>query len=69
MLKREYLYPAPNRRAELTVPDFLEIQLDSFEWFQKYGLKEELKAISPIEAYDGKHALYFTGKVSFGRPK
>ncbi|MFC1496235.1 DNA-directed RNA polymerase subunit beta [Candidatus Margulisiibacteriota bacterium] len=69
MKQRNNLYPNPINRSHLDPPDFLEIQLNSFEWFKKIGLREELKSVSPVESYDGKYALYFTGKHTFAKPK
>ncbi|MCS7191672.1 MAG: DNA-directed RNA polymerase subunit beta [Armatimonadetes bacterium] len=40
-------------------PHFLEIQKQSYEWFLKEGLRELLKAFSPIEDYTGKLVLEF----------
>lgn len=50
-------------------PDFLALQKDSFAWFINEGLGEELKSVSPIKSYDSKLELYFTGKISIGKPK
>jgi DNA-directed RNA polymerase subunit beta len=41
------------------LPDLAEIQKNSFEWFLKEGLAEELKAFSPIRDYTGRLELYF----------
>jgi DNA-directed RNA polymerase subunit beta len=37
----------------LEVPDLIEIQLDSFRWFQEEGLKQVLEEISPISDFTG----------------
>jgi DNA-directed RNA polymerase subunit beta len=42
-----------------TLPDLAEIQKNSFEWFLKEGLAEELKAFSPVRDYTGRLELYF----------
>src|SRR3989339_196264 len=60
---------ADEKRRAVTAPDFLEMQLKSFEWFKETGLRDELKAASPIKSYDGKYELYFTGKFEFDKPK
>jgi len=57
------------RRQVVAPPDFLEIQKQSFEWFLKEGLREELKNISPIKGYDKRFELHFTGSFKFGEPK
>ncbi len=41
------------------LPDLAEIQKNSFEWFLKEGLAEELKAFSPIKDYTGRLELSF----------
>ncbi|MCX7642402.1 MAG: DNA-directed RNA polymerase subunit beta [Armatimonadetes bacterium] len=40
-------------------PHFLEVQRQSYEWFLKEGLKELLRAFSPIEDYTGTLVLEF----------
>ncbi|MDX1920124.1 MAG: DNA-directed RNA polymerase subunit beta [Candidatus Caenarcaniphilales bacterium] len=42
-----------------TLPDLAEIQKNSFEWFLREGLAEELKSFSPIKDYTGRLELYF----------
>ena len=37
----------------MDVPDLIEIQLDSFRWFQEEGLKQVLEEISPISDFTG----------------
>jgi DNA-directed RNA polymerase subunit beta len=61
--------PYGSTRPELEAPDLLEMQKDSFDWFLKEGLKEELKAISPIKGYGGKYELEFTGAYKLEEPK
>ncbi|HEY9886265.1 MAG TPA: DNA-directed RNA polymerase subunit beta, partial [Vampirovibrionales bacterium] len=39
--------------------DLAEIQKNSFEWFLREGLSEELKSFSPIKDYTGRLELYF----------
>jgi DNA-directed RNA polymerase subunit beta len=36
------------------VPGLIQVQLDSFEWFKKEGLRELFAEISPIEDFTGK---------------
>jgi len=45
------------------------MQKDSFKWFLDEGLKEELRAISPIKGYGGKYELEFTGAFKLDKPK
>ncbi|MDD4876919.1 MAG: DNA-directed RNA polymerase subunit beta, partial [Dehalococcoidales bacterium] len=45
----------------LEVPNLIEVQLDSFRWFQEKGIKQLLKGISPINDFTGnKLELSFT---------
>ena len=37
----------------LEVPNLIQVQLDSFEWFKSEGLAELLSEISPIEDFPG----------------
>ena len=37
-----------------SMPGLIQIQLDSFEWFKKEGLREVFAEISPIEDFTGK---------------
>ncbi len=45
----------------LTLPNLIEIQLDSFNWFVADGLRDLFDEISPIESFDGSLKLYFPG--------
>ncbi len=51
------------------MPDLIEIQKKSFEWFLKEGLKEELLSFSPIKDYTGRLELHFLPNYSFDNPK
>ncbi len=41
------------------MPNLIEVQKDSYQWFLDEGLKEVLEDISPIEDYSGKLSLEF----------
>jgi len=56
-----------SRLAEL--PDLIEIQKNSFEWFLKEGLREELLSFSPIKDYTGRLELHFLPNYTFDNPK
>ncbi|MCR5279187.1 MAG: DNA-directed RNA polymerase subunit beta, partial [Lachnospiraceae bacterium] len=43
----------------LEMPNLIEVQKDSYEWFLKDGLKEVLDDISPIEDFAGHLSLEF----------
>src|SRR5664280_2019403 len=38
----------------LEIPNLIELQLSSFNWFVEKGLRELLDEISPIKAFTGK---------------
>ena len=53
----------------LDVPNLIQVQLDSFEWFKTDGLKELFEEISPIEDFPGgRFQLTFEGH-HFEEPK
>jgi DNA-directed RNA polymerase subunit beta len=52
----------------LDVPDLIELQRDSFNWFITEGLKEAFTSISPIKDFTGNLVLEF-GEHSLGDPK
>ncbi len=43
----------------LDLPDLIEVQTSSYNWFTKEGLKEVLDDVSPIEDYSGTLILEF----------
>jgi len=43
------------------LPDLIEVQLNSFKWFQEVGLRELFHEISPIVSYSGNLELHFPG--------
>src|SRR5437870_12060544 len=53
------------------MPGLIQIQLDSFEWFKREGLRELFAEISPIEDFTGKNlSLEFVVPAEpFGKPK
>ncbi len=46
-------------RADYDLPNLIQIQQESFEWFKTDGLRELLKEISPIVDYNDKMELHF----------
>ncbi len=50
------------------LPRLTEIQLNSFEWFKKEGLRELFDEISPIVSFNKNLELHF-GDFWFGEPK
>ncbi|MBY0404102.1 MAG: DNA-directed RNA polymerase subunit beta, partial [Cyanobacteria bacterium] len=51
------------------LPDLAEIQKNSFNWFIREGLKEELLSFSPIRDYTGRLELYFLPEYNFDKAK
>jgi DNA-directed RNA polymerase subunit beta len=52
----------------LDLPNLIDIQKASFDWFLKEGLRETIDDISPIEDYTGTLAVEF-GEYRFGDPQ
>ncbi len=52
----------------LDLPNLIDIQRESFEWFLNEGLRETIDDISPIEDYTGSLAVEF-GEYEFGLPQ
>ena len=51
----------------LDLPNLIDIQKTSFDWFLNEGLRETIDDISPIEDYTGTLAVEF-GDYAFGEP-
>jgi DNA-directed RNA polymerase subunit beta len=53
------------------MPSLIQVQLDSFEWFKREGLRELFAEISPIEDFTGKNLKleFFVEDNPFGEPK
>jgi DNA-directed RNA polymerase subunit beta len=52
----------------IDLPNLIDIQKASFDWFMKEGLQETIDDISPIEDYTGTLAVEF-GEYWFGEPQ
>jgi len=66
--ERVNVYPgSPSLSSSL--PDLIEIQKRSFEWFLREGLKEELLSFSPIVDYSNRLELHFLTDYTLGEPK
>jgi DNA-directed RNA polymerase subunit beta len=52
----------------LDLPNLIDIQRASFDWFLEEGLRETIDDISPIEDYTGTLAVEF-GDYEFGQPQ
>ena len=53
------------------MPGLIQVQLDSFEWFKKEGLRKVFAEISPIEDFSGKNLSleFIVPPEPFGKPK
>src|SRR2546425_12097229 len=51
------------------MPGLIQIQLDSFDWFKKEGLRELFDEINPITDYTGKNYELRFLDYEFGEPK
>ena len=58
----------PHTRLD-DLPDLIEVQKKSFEWFLTEGLKEELLAFSPVKDYTGRLELHFLPNYTFDNAK
>src|SRR5699024_5051244 len=47
------------QKEVLEMPNLIEVQKDSYDWFLKEGMKEVFDDISPITDYSGKLSLEF----------
>ncbi len=52
----------------IELPNLIQIQLSSYEWFLKYGLREALSEVFPISDFTGNLDLAFLD-YSIGEPK
>lgn len=65
--KRIHVYDTATSLDRL--PDLIEIQKNSFQWFLKEGLPEELQSFSPIQDYSGRLELHLMPNFKLGSPK
>lgn len=65
--KRTHVYDTATSLDRL--PDLIEIQKNSFQWFLKEGLPEELQSFSPIQDYSGRLELHLMPNFKLGSPK
>ena len=53
----------------LDMPNLVQVQLDSFHWFQREGLRELFDEISPVQDFTGTRMELRFGDYEFGEPK
>ena len=56
-------------RDAIDVPNLIETQIASFNWFRNEGLKELFREISPITDFTGKNLELRFGEFAFGTPR
>jgi DNA-directed RNA polymerase subunit beta len=57
-------------REVMELPNLIEVQRNSYEWFLKEGLREVFRDISPIQDFTGNLVLEFPdGNYTLGEPK
>ncbi len=66
--KRIHVYDVTASNLD-RLPDLIEIQKNSFSWFLKEGLPEELASFSPIQDYSGRLELHLLPNFRLGTPK
>ena len=65
----EKKYFSKFRPSFIDLPNLAEIQLNSYDWFFKHGLKELFKEVSPITDWSGKELLLELVDYSLDEPK
>ncbi len=53
MLITRKLFTKYENLKEFDAPNLVQVQLDSYDWFLKHGLKELLRDVSPVEDWTG----------------
>ncbi len=53
----------------LEIPSLIKLQIDSFDWFKREGLRELLDEISPIQDFTGSKMDLVFGEYEFREPK
>jgi DNA-directed RNA polymerase beta subunit len=53
----------------LEIPNLLEVQKKSYQWFLEEGLREVLRDVSPITDYSGNLQIEFIDYSLDGKPK
>jgi len=64
--QQRIMFTKPKFNIEL--PDLIEIQTKSYEWFYKEGIRELLDEINPIEDFTGKVLSLEFGDYTFDQP-
>ena len=65
-MERKYLKKS---KYHVPLPNLIEIQLNSYNWFLKEGMKELLEEINPIDDFTGKIMSLEFGEYFLDKPK
>ncbi len=55
--------------TSLEMPNLIQVQLDSFDWFRREGLQELFDEINPVSDFTGRIMELRFGEYSFGQPR
>jgi DNA-directed RNA polymerase subunit beta len=58
-----------NRRIMVSLPNLIEVQLDSYKWFWEKGLQELLDEVNPMKDFTGKDLELTLGDYYLDEPK
>jgi DNA-directed RNA polymerase subunit beta len=58
-----------NRRIMVSLPNLIEVQLDSYKWFWEKGLQELLDEVNPMKDFTGKDLELTLGGYYLDEPK
>ncbi len=56
-------------KEAISMPDLIEVQKDSYDWFLRYGLSELFSEVSPIKDFIGRDFELWFGKYYLDEPK
>lgn len=73
MTKKNNILPvknfSPNAQPLISQPNLNELQIKSYDWFTKKGIKELFQEISPIHDHTGKELELYFDDYYFDEPK
>jgi len=65
-MKRKYF---TTKHDAIAVPDLIEVQKSSYQWFFDEGLKELFEEVSPIKDFTGREMELWLGEFTLDEPK
>ena len=54
---------------DFELPNLIEVQLESYEWFLSHGIKELLEEVTPVSDFSGKKMELHLLKHTIDKPK